>query len=132
MGERRHRNSRASAGVGSVGTETTGSEVYQARGAVGARQVLAVLLLVLVQPRTEYANLLGDHRVDASGRVVGLGIPAKWNFAGAGWTIVYKALFVVEFRIEGDEDENPIFQDRTAKGKTREYVAGLRFDRLDG
>src|ERR1019366_4920651 len=107
------------------------TEVKQSIRRVGGWQIDTALALVLVEPRSEKTDLLGDLRVYPSRGVIGLLVaaepdnPATRNVRTIN-RVVDKAFLVISLRIERDESKDPVPQDGAAKGESREHVAGLR------
>src|ERR1039458_4021892 len=132
MGVGRLWNSRTSARVGSGGSraKTPSAGVEEAAHHIGGGQVFASLALVLIEPGTKHANLPGHRVIDTSGGVVGLRILAKRGVATIGGTVVDGALSVVPLRVETQEEENLILENRAAEGETREKIAGVGLNRL--
>ncbi len=112
---------------------------------VRERQIRAVLLLQLVEPRSVNTELLGYHCVDTRRRVIGLRVLAELNQAQRresrvwGHCVIHSALDLGEFRIESDKTKNVIFPDWPAERKAGKHVAALVFlsdigliSRIDG
>ncbi len=106
------------------------TDVQQTSGRVGGWQIHAAFALVLVEPGTKNADFLSDRRVNPSRRVVGLLVLAERDgpasHGNAGEPTISRvddlALVVIPLRIEPDETPDPVHQDWSTKGESREHV----------